>query len=714
MNALPQIADQLAASFVVPDTSDPQSLAELHAQIGSLQALVGQSPEEGQTSAMSAAAKQAEKLVEQLILREVADTGKALADLGRALAELQALAGGASAPGEDTPNTAALTTPVIAPAEPASAAPASPLPAPASPTSAAGASTTVAKGPIALNPDDLPLVAEFVTEARGHIESAETAILAVEEHPDDLEAVNTIFRSFHTVKGVAGFLNLTQIGALAHAAENLLDLRRKGEIRLGSAAIDVILESIDLLKAMINDLEEAMKTGRPTADQPALARVLEHLAACIAGEAAGKARRAASPSTAQASTETPADKSTGAREAPADATVKVTTQRLDSLIDTVGELVIAESMVRQDVKQAMGTDLRLARNISHLGKIARSLQELSMSMRMVPIQGVFQKMARLVRDLGRKACKDVELVQSGGETELDRNVVESIGDPLVHMIRNAVDHGIEAPDQRQAAGKPSVGRIELRACHQAGNIVIQVSDDGRGLNRQKIVQKAVAAGLVRQDQELSDAEAFDLIFAPGLSTADKVTDISGRGVGMDVVKRNIESLRGRVDIASTPSRGSTFTIRLPLTLAVIDGLIVQVGPQRYILPLTSTEQSLRPTAQQISTVHGRGEMINVRGALLPLFRLHRLFNVVPRTEDPTQVLVVVVQDNQRRCGLLVDDLLGQQQVVIKSLGDAVGKTKGVSGGAILGDGNVSLILDVPGLVQAATHTSAAHKENTHG
>jgi two-component system chemotaxis sensor kinase CheA len=269
------------------------------------------------------------------------------------------------------------------------------------------------------------------------------------------------------------------------------------------------------------------------------------------------------------------------------------------------------------------------------------------------------------------------------------------------MVRNACDHGIEMPDVRVQNGKPRTGKLELKAYHQAGNIVIEITDDGRGLNKERIVRKALAAGVVAEGQELSEQEIFKLIFHAGLSTAEKITDVSGRGVGMDVVKRNVEALRGRIDITSVEGKGSTFSIRLPLTLAVIDGLVVKVGPERYILPITSIEQSIQPKSDQISTIQNRGEMCMVRDTLLPLFRLHRLFNVTPVTEDPTKALLVIVQDNDRRCCLLVDALLGQQQVVIKSLGESLGSIPGVSGGAILGDGNVSMILDVPGLIDLA-------------
>lgn len=324
-----------------------------------------------------------------------------------------------------------------------------------------------------------------------------------------------------------------------------------------------------------------------------------------------------------------------------------------------------------------------------------------MSMRMVPIAGVFQKMARLVRDLSRKADKKVDFVTEGEDTELDRSIVDKIADPLVHMIRNSVDHGIEPADDRKAAGKAVTGRIGLRAFHQAGNIVIEITDDGKGLDRDRILKKAIDNGIVEPDQELSDEEVFKLIFHAGLSTAQKVTSVSGRGVGMDVVRKNVESLRGKIDITSTQGKGTTFTIRMPLTLAIIDGQIVKIGDERFIIPITSIIESLRPTTEQISSVQGQGELVIVRGQLMPLIRLYSLFDILPKSEDPAESLVVIVEENNNKCCLLVDELLGQQQVVIKSLGTGLGHVKSASGGAIMGDGRVSLILDVPGLIESA-------------
>ncbi|MBN1763677.1 MAG: Hpt domain-containing protein [Sedimentisphaerales bacterium] len=602
---------------------------------------------------------------------------------------------------------------------------------------------------------DVPLVMDFINESNEHLESAEADLLTIEENPKDTEVINSIFRAFHTIKGVAGFLNLKQIGSLAHATENLLDMARKGNLVLGGSSIDVVFEALDVMKQMLSRLAEAVEKNQAVQTYPKLTGLIGRIKTCTAGESpkprigeilvnegAASSRQVRDALHEQRSGES--DKKVGEilvdKEATAppaidqalriqqaatgspgrdtkkvttENTVKVTTSRLDALINMVGELVIAQSMVSRDVEEHFHTNQRLERNGRHLEKITRELQELSMSMRMVPVQGVFQKMARLVRDLSRKAGKEIEFSISGAETELDRNVVEAIADPLVHMVRNSVDHGIEPAADRQKAGKNPVGRIELSAYHQGGNIVIEITDDGRGLNRDKILKKAIAGGLVKEGQEMSDQDVYRLIFHAGLSTAEKITDVSGRGVGMDVVRKNIEALRGRVDIDSRPGRGSIFSIRLPLTLAVIDGQVMTVGQESYIIPTISIEQSLRPEPDQVKTVQGgRGEMVLLRGELVPLVRLYRLFGIEPEHTDCSQALIVVVADGQKRACLQVDSLLDQQQVVIKSLGDYLGNIKGVSGGAIMGDGNVSLILDVPGLINLAIQQQESSRVET--
>lgn len=558
--------------------------------------------------------------------------------------------------------------------------------------------------------DDVPLILDFIAESGEHIESAEAGLLELENKPDDNEVLNQIFRAFHTIKGMAGFLNLTEIGSLAHSAENLLDCARKGELVIAGANGDVVFESIDVLKKMIAGLKESIETGKPATAHKKLPDLLEKLKASAEGNSTetfldspeGRVKDKELDEVLIGRTEleikdTPAK----VRTSTGDEKIKVSTARLDNLINMAGELVIAQLMVTEQVDMNSTVEHELARKVAHQSKIVRELQELSMSMRMVPIHGVFQKMARLVRDLSRKAEKNIAFYMSGEDTELDRSIVDKIADPLVHMVRNSIDHGIETTAERVKSGKNQTGRIELRAFHQAGNIVIEIQDDGKGLDKERILQKAIDNGVVEPGQELSDEEIFKLIFHAGLSTARKITSISGRGVGMDVVKKNIESLRGKIDISSTPGKGTIFTIRLPLTLAIIDGQIVKIGAEHYIIPINSIIRSLKPSSQQLSSVQNRAEMVMVRGELLPLVRLYKLFKIMPTTDDPTKSLVVVVEEDNKKCCLLVDELLGQQQVVIKSLGEGLGSVKGISGGAIMGDGRARLILDIPGLMEIA-------------
>jgi two-component system chemotaxis sensor kinase CheA len=308
-------------------------------------------------------------------------------------------------------------------------------------------------------------------------------------------------------------------------------------------------------------------------------------------------------------------------------------------------------------------------------------------------------MSRLVRDLSKKSGKPIELVLAGEDTELDRKVVEDINDPLMHMVRNSLDHGIEAPDKRAATGKRETGRLSLRAFHQGGNIVIEVADDGAGLPTEKILKKAIAQGLVPADKTLAPADIHQLVFAPGFSTADKVTEISGRGVGMDVVKRNIEALRGRIDIRTEQGQGTTFAIKLPLTLAILDGLLVKAGGERFVVPTFAIRESLRPAPAQIHTLQGQPRMIQVREELMPLVWLTDLLDQNGARVDPTEGTVVVIEEEHRRIGIVVDALVGKQEVVVKSLGEAFAGVLGVAGGAILGDGRIGLILDAHGLVR---------------
>ena len=582
---------------------------------------------------------------------------------------------------------------------------------------------------------DLSMLPDFLTESREYVEGAEAALLTLEGDPEEAESINVVFRAFHTVKGTAAFLGLDPISGFAHHAESLFDRFREGELRCAGSLADLSFRSVDMLKALL-DSAEPMLAGEPLRLPAGYSELMELLGdpAAVgklnAGDARlgdilvaeGKAKRGAVEAAAATQGENPIgvalvrDKaasltdvgqalrkqkaSQGGTESVADASVRVRTDRLDQLVDMIGELVIAQSMIAQDALVTQAGDT-FVRKVTHADKIVRELQDLSVSLRMVPLKTTFQKMARLVRDTARKANKEVELITEGEDTEIDRTMVDIIGDPLVHMIRNAVDHGIEPPKARQATDKPRQGTVRLSAYHAGGNVVVELQDDGKGLDRERILKKAIEKGVIAADAVLSDHETLNLIFAPGFSTAEQVTDLSGRGVGMDVVKRNVESVRGRIDVSSEPGRGSIFQIRLPLTLAVTDGMLIQVADERYILPTVNIQLSFRPETSSLSTVAGRGELVMLRGELLPIVRLHRLFDVPDAVIDPTRALLVVVGFGEQRCALLVDELLGQQQVVAKSLGEGLGKVEGVSGGAILGDGRVGLILDIAELIGLA-------------
>jgi two-component system chemotaxis sensor kinase CheA len=381
--------------------------------------------------------------------------------------------------------------------------------------------------------------------------------------------------------------------------------------------------------------------------------------------------------------------------------IRVSIEKVDQLINLVGELVITQAMIEQrvDTLDPM-VHQRLLNSVSQLTRNTRDLQEAVMSIRMMPMDFVFSRFPRMVRDLATKLGKKVDFITNGAATELDKGLIERIVDPLTHLVRNSIDHGIEMPEVRRAGGKSDSGRLFLSASHQGGNIIIEVSDDGGGLNREKILAKAQQNGLPLTDN-MSDAEVWQLIFAPGFSTADVVTDVSGRGVGMDVVKRNITAMGGVVDIRSAKGFGTTISISLPLTLAILDGMSIRVGEEVYILPLGFVIESLQPVPEDVKEISGKGRVIKVRGEYLPLVPLYQMFDIAPRFTDPCQGIVIIVETDGRKAGLFVDELVGQQQVVVKNLESNYRKVAGISGATILGDGGVSLILDVAALIRSS-------------
>ena len=604
-----------------------------------------------------------------------------------------------------------------------------PVAAPAAPAVVASplAELLAETPPLELNlTDDTELLREFINESREHLDNIEQGVLVLENQPQNSETLNTVFRAFHTFKGGAGFLNLTPINRLAHVLESLLDQARQGKLAMDGAVIGLILRGRDVLKQFVDEMDAQLSgtsplrpIAIPTAQlkREAQAVMDGNFPVIAAPKEISKIENAAPPVSSGTVFQpvNPGREHKEPREldrqdacpttSPQSAVVKVDTAKLDGLLDLVGEMVIAQSLVSQHYAGMMGLPPQFLRDAAQLNRITKELQRVSMSLRMIPIRGVFQKMSRAVRDLGVKQNKKVQFVTSGEDTELDRGVVEELNDPLLHMIRNSMDHGLETPEKRVAAGKPETGTLHLRAYHQGGNIVVEVEDDGAGLSRERILQKAIERGLARADDQLSDEEVFKFIFAAGFSTAEKVTDLSGRGVGLDVVRRNLERLRGRVEIESQPGHGTKFKLNLPLTLAIIDGFIVRVGEERYIIPTLAVRESFRPLPGMVSRIQNQAEVVNVRGRLIPLLRLGETFGQ-PATEVTEGIAVVVEAGANVRC-ILVDALLHKQEVVIKNLNDLmVHKNRMLAGAAILGDGRVGLILDVNALVNLGALTPA--------
>jgi two-component system chemotaxis sensor kinase CheA len=580
---------------------------------------------------------------------------------------------------------------------------------------------------------DESLLRDFIAEGLEYIEEIEINILNLEKNPEDKDYINAIFRPFHSIKGVASFLNLDRIRDLAHNLENLLDKARNGELDIKPPVIDVVLDGADALKALIGQLRDKLEGRAETPfnlDIPALVERVRNVEKGTTEAARPKkigeillesghiTKNAleeglkiveANPEKKLGETLINEGKVTTkqvsqalrkqAEQVTDTSSIRVDTRKLDDLIDMVGELVINQCMVQEDLKKQPNADRNLIRDMSQLFRITSGLQGISTSLRMVPIKQTFQRMSRLVRDLAKNSGKVVNIELLGEETEIDRNMVDEIYNPLVHMVRNSVDHGLEPAAERTKAGKADAGKIRLKAYHRGGSVVIEISDDGKGLDRERILAKAIKNGMVSTGEGLSDQDVYRMIFLPGLSTAEKVTDVSGRGVGMDVVRQAVEKLRGKIEIDSVPGKGTTFTASFPLTMAIIDGMIVKVGSQYYIIPTAAIRQALRPRREDYNNVVGRGEMISVMGKLLPLVRMYALFGIKPEHENPWDAITLVVEGENRSKCLLVDKIIGKTEVVIKSLGNGLGKTKGVSGGAILGDGRIGLILDTEGIFE---------------
>ena len=674
--------------------------------------------------------------------------------------------------------------------------------------------------------------ATFIEESLEGLDTMESVLLEMQPGDVDGDAVDNIFRAAHSIKGGSATFGFQDITQFTHVVETLLDQVRGGERAVTREAIDLFLQSVDIVRDMLASAQEGFDINQAQVDEvkaglermlgsealPAatdvaeaeaddagegwvidfrpfpdmlrsgndVVRLFRELAelgefaaeadlsalpalvdmapeeACLSwrvslrgdiprasvaevfewvddecelsivpltgpaqvdaeGEPAinpdvtgAPALQASAPAVERRSDERRQGERRKSRGAGAESSsIRVSIDKVDALINMMGELVITQSMLSQLGEDFTADKLeRLKDGLAELERNTRELQENVMSIRMLPISFAFNRFPRMVHDLSSKLGKQVELKMSGEHTELDKTVMEKIGDPLVHLVRNAIDHGIESPEARLAAGKPAIGTVHLNACHQGGNILIAIRDDGGGLNRERILAKAIERGLVGESEGagLSDAAVFDFLFQPGFSTAEVVSDVSGRGVGMDVVKRNISALGGTIDVQSRPGEGSIFTIHLPLTLAILDGQLVRVGEQTFIVPLVSIIESLQMEPARVNAIAGAAELYKLRDDYLPIIRLYDAFGLKPDSTVLTDGLLVVVEGNGRQVGLLVDDLLGQQQVVIKSLETNFKKVEGLSGATILGDGTVALIVDIGGIIQLSQDGTRRHAQ----
>ncbi len=543
-------------------------------------------------------------------------------------------------------------------------------------------------------PEDIDLLREFHSESLELLRAVEASVLVLEADPRDSQAVNAIFRAFHTFKGSAGFLQLGALRDFAHELESFLDEVRGGRLVAGRRVIDAILAGADVLSHCVAMVGAQVASDQPVAPIAILSdTVRQRIESARSGEEPAQPQSAATVAAV-----VPAIDSSPAGER-SEAFVRVDAGKLDTLVNLVGELVITQAFVLEHRDLRGAENLELGYAVRKLQRITRELQHTSLGMRMQPVANLFRKMNRLVRDLCASLGKQARLVVAGEETELDRHLVEQMADVLVHMIRNALDHGVETPAQRIAAGKDPVATIRLTASHAHGGVLVEVADDGRGIDASVVRQRAIERGLLAADAKADDQEVLRLIFLPGFTTAASVTDLSGRGVGMDVVKGRIDALRGHVDLTTCVGEGTTFALHLPLTLSQIDGFLVRVGTERFILPAPAVRECFRLAAGSLASVHERGEMVDVRGRQVPLIRLSSALCLRGASVAQAEELVVRVETSVGERAFLVDEVLGKQEVIIKNLGDTFAAQSLVTGGAILSDGRVALILDTEALAR---------------
>ncbi len=587
--------------------------------------------------------------------------------------------------------------------------------------------------------------AVFFEESQEHLDDMEHLLIGMDLSQPNPEDLHSIFRAAHSIKGGSGIFGFDALGSLTHVLENLLDKLRQGQLQPTATLVDSCLQAVDLSKLLLQSYRQGdtpdwagvqqmserleAQAGKPspvetqgygffvpleTTAEDAGYGFFDEPDAPAADPGYGFFEDPPPPVSAEVPAvaapvekkpSSPGNKPQRDTESQESASIRVDVGKVDQLMNLVGEIVITQSMLNLLGKQFDGSLGEKFQTIAaELERNTRDIQEAVMSIRMLPVSFVFNRFPRVVRDLSQKLGKAIDLVIEGGETELDKGLTEKLVDPLTHLVRNSIDHGIEPEALRQSRGKPARGCVTLRAAQQGGAILIVVSDDGGGLDRERILTKAREKHIPIGDNP-ADEDVWQLIFAPGFSTASSITDVSGRGVGLDVVRRNVATLGGRIDIHSVPGEGTSFSIHLPLTLAIVDGMGVAVGDQTFIIPLVNIVECMQPAAADLKTLAGQDQLLWVRDQYWPLIPLYREMQLEPRVQDPASGIVVLIESSKRRFALFVDGLVGQQQVVIKSLEQHYRRIRGVAGATIMGDGSVALILDVESLAGAVEHVS---------
>ncbi len=557
------------------------------------------------------------------------------------------------------------------------------------------------------------LLNDFMAESEDHLQNVEAILLEQGEHISK-DSLDSVFRSIHSIKGSSAYFTLREVVESAHRTESLLDEVRTGKRKFNKGFTELLVSFLDLQRKLLAEVKKASQEKCNLIWSQITTDYLMALERYATSGSVGAGSAVAEP---RQSEEGEKAESTSGEKVDVKSYLKIETRRLDQLLDAIGEMGIYCSMLIQTCREKLGEDAAVVKMSHQVEKVTRDVQNIGMSMRLIPIRGLFQKMSRLVWDLSRKVGKDIKFRMEGEETEMDRSMIDRLADPLMHMIRNALDHGVEPPEEREKNGKSRTGNIVLSASQVGGSIHITIQDDGRGMDPARLIKKAVEKGILRADEKLSPQEAFQLIFAAGFSTAAVVTDISGRGVGMDVVRRNIEAMRGRVHIDSVLGAGTKFTIELPLTLALIDGIEVRVGTDYFIFPMLSIVEFLKPDPDSISSAFDRGETFSFRGQYLPVYRLGELLNINARAVRPEEGSLVIVEAHGERYAVMVDDVIGTCSTLIKSLGDMFDEGHGVAGCSISANGDVRLILDVHLLrvlakeyYQHTKRSPKAHKE----